>query len=222
MGFTNLHQETGLAVLNEYLKDKSYIVGFVPSVADLEVIAALHGAPDAKFNNALRWYKQITSYSEEEKKSFPGEKKGGANAYGPSETEAKAAAADEDDLDLFGSDDEEQDAEAEKEKQKRLAEYNARKAAKPKVIAKSSIVLDVKPWDDETDMKALEEGVRKISMDGLLWGASKLVPVGYGIRKLQIMCVVEDDKVSVDDLSDQILELEDYAQSVDVAAFQKI
>jgi translation elongation factor EF-1beta len=39
------------------------------------------------------------------------------------------------------------------------------------LIAKSSILLDVKPWDDETDMKALEEAVRKIEMDGLLWGA---------------------------------------------------
>ncbi len=43
--------------------------------------------------------------------------------------------------------------------------------AEPKVIAKSSIVLDVKPWDDETDMKALEAGVRAIEMPGLLWGA---------------------------------------------------
>ena len=43
--------------------------------------------------------------------------------------------------------------------------------AEPKVIAKSSIVLDVKPWDDETDMKALEVGVRAIEMPGLLWGA---------------------------------------------------
>jgi elongation factor 1-beta len=50
--------------------------------------------------------------------------------------------------------------------------------------------MEVKPWDDETDMKALEESVRSISMDGLVWGASKLVPIGYGIRKLQITLVV--------------------------------
>jgi len=29
----------------------------------------------------------------------------------------------------------------------------------------------VKPWDDETDMKKLEEAVRSVSMEGLLWGA---------------------------------------------------
>jgi elongation factor 1-beta len=80
----------------------------------------------------------------------------------------------------------------------------------------------VKPWDDNTDMKALEDGVRAITMDGLLWGASKLVAVGYGIKKLQIQCVVEDSKVSTDDLEEQIIGLEDFVQSMDVAAFQKI
>ena len=52
------------------------------------------------------------------------------------------------------------------------------------------MTLDVKPWDDETDMKALEDSVRSIEQDGLIWGASKLVPIGYGIRKLQITLVV--------------------------------
>lgn len=52
--------------------------------------------------------------------------------------------------------------------------------------------------------------------------AAKLVPVGYGINKLQIMCVVEDDKVSVDDLVEKIQEFEDYVQSVDIAAFNKV
>lgn len=41
----------------------------------------------------------------------------------------------------------------------------------PALIAKSNIMLDVKPWDDTTDMKAIEAAVRKIETDGLLWGA---------------------------------------------------
>lgn len=52
------------------------------------------------------------------------------------------------------------------------------------------MTLEVKPWDDETDMKALEESVRSIEQEGLLWGASTLVAVGYGIFKLQINLVV--------------------------------
>ena len=50
---------------------------------------------------------------------------------------------------------------------------------------------------------------------------AKLVPVGYGINKLQLMCVVEDEKVSIDELCEQIAEFEDFVQSVDVAAMSK-
>ncbi|XP_074545578.1 eukaryotic translation elongation factor 1 delta a (guanine nucleotide exchange protein) isoform X2 [Halichoeres trimaculatus] len=130
------------------------------------------------------------------------------------------ASDDDDDMDLFGSDDE--DEEAERLKQERIEAYAAKKAKKPALIAKSSILLDVKPWDDETDMAKLEECVRSVQMDGLLWGASKLVPVGYGIKKLQINCVVEDDKVGTDILEEEITKFEDFVQSVDVAAFNKI
>lgn len=52
--------------------------------------------------------------------------------------------------------------------------------------------------------------------------AAKLVPVGYGINKLQIMCVIEDEKVSVDLLMEQIQDFEDLVQSVDIASFNKI
>ena len=33
------------------------------------------------------------------------------------------------------------------------------------------MLLDCKPWDDETDMKQMENEIRKIQMDGLTWGA---------------------------------------------------
>lgn len=68
-------------------------------------------------------------------------------------------------------------------------------------------------WDDETDMSKLEECVRSVQMDGLLWGASKLVPVGYGIKKLQINCVVEDDKVGTDILEEEITMFEDFVSN---------
>ncbi|KAM7400405.1 hypothetical protein PAMA_004882 [Pampus argenteus] len=134
--------------------------------------------------------------------------------------EVNGGGDDDDDIDLFGSD--EDDEESARVKQERLDAYAAKKSKKPALIAKSSILLDVKPWDDETDMAKLEECVRSVQMDGLLWGASKLVPVGYGIKKLQISCVVEDDKVGTDILEEEIVKFEDFIQSVDVAAFNKI
>lgn len=59
----------------------------------------------------------------------------------------KAAAAEDDeddDLDLFGSD-EEDDKEAVRLREERLRQYAEKKAKKPALVAKSSILLDVKP-----------------------------------------------------------------------------
>ena len=53
-------------------------------------------------------------------------------------------------------------------------------------------------------MAELESAVRSIEQDGLVWGLSKLVAVGYGVKKLQITLVIEDEKVSLDDLQDKI------------------
>merc|ERR1711925_17021 len=106
--------------------------------------------------------------------------------------------------------------------EERLKAYNEKKAKKPKIIAKTSVLLDVKPWDDETDHDKMLEAVKSIEMEVLVWGASKLVPIGYGIKKLQVIAVVVDDLVSVDELSEKIEEFEDYVQSVDVAAMNKI
>ena len=90
------------------------------------------------------------------------------------------------------------------------------------MIAKTSVLLEVKPWDAETDLDQMLEAVKSIQMDGLLWGAHKRVPVGYGIIKLQILCVVEDDKVSTDELQDKISDFEDLVQNVDVVVMNKV
>jgi translation elongation factor EF-1beta len=52
--------------------------------------------------------------------------------------------------------------------------------------------------------------------------AGKILPIAYGINKLQICCVIEDDKVSSDWLEESITGLEDLVQSVDVVAFNKV
>ena len=68
-------------------------------------------------------------------------------------------------------------------------------------------------------MEELEANVRAIEKEGLVWGASKLVPLGFGIKKLQINLVVEDEKVSLDELQEKISEDEDHVQSTDVVSF---
>lgn len=70
-------------------------------------------------------------------------------------------------------------------------------------------------------MAKLEECVRSVQVDGLLWGTSKLVPVGYGIKKLQIACVVEDDKVGTDLLEEEITKFEDYVSRTRLLVWSK-
>merc|ERR1712038_1693499 len=152
------------------------------------------------------------------------EKGKGGSAPAPAAPAKVEEEDDDDDVDLFGSDSEDEEAKAEKERvtAERLKAYHEKKAKKPALIAKTSVLLDIKPWDDETDMNEMLKSAKSIEKEGLVWGASKLVPVGYGINKLQLMCVVEDEKVSIDDLCEQIAEFEDFVQSVDVAAMSKI
>ncbi|VDM17122.1 unnamed protein product [Hydatigera taeniaeformis] len=220
MGFGDLNRSEGLECLNGFLLTRSYIEGFQPSKADAVVFDALAEAPDAKYVNALRWYNHVKSFGEQ-RESLPGEAKS-VNSYGPFEASAHEPkeGQDDDDEDLFGSDD---DEEVERRHAACIAAYNAKKASKgDKPVAKSMIILDVKPWDDETDMCALEAAVRSIEADGLLWGTSKLVPLVQNVKKLQITCVVEDDKVGTDFLEEEISKFEEYVQSVDIAAFNKL
>ena len=70
-------------------------------------------------------------------------------------------------------DDDEEDAEAAKIREQRLAAYAEKKSKKAGPIAKSSVLLDVKPWSDETDLKQMEAEIREITMEGLIWGAGE-------------------------------------------------
>lgn len=120
----------------------------------MAVFKALSTAPEAaKYPHAARWYKHIVSY-DGDLATLPGDAAKPHTVYGPEVVAAtlnpvKAPAAeeeDDDDVDLFGSDDEEEDAEAVRVREERLAEYRKKKEAKPKVAAKSVVILDVKPW----------------------------------------------------------------------------
>uniref|UniRef100_A0A8C2PHS8 Elongation factor 1-beta n=1 Tax=Capra hircus TaxID=9925 RepID=A0A8C2PHS8_CAPHI len=227
MGFGDLKSPTGLQVLSDYLADKSYIEGYMPSQADMAVFEAVSGPPPADLCHALHWYNHVKSY-EKEKARLPGVKKA-LGKYGPANVEdtAESGATDskeDDDMDLFGSDEEEESEEVKRLREERLAQYESKKARKQTVVTKSSILLDVKPWDDETDMAKLEECVRSIQADSLVWGSSKLVLVGYGmeLKNFQIQCVVEDDEVGTDTLEEKITAFDENVQSMVMAAFNKI
>ncbi|KFD47644.1 hypothetical protein M513_11507 [Trichuris suis] len=200
----DLKTAAGLSEVNKTLESQSYINGYCPTSVDADFFHQISTPSDA-YPHLQRWYRHMESFTEEEKATWEkctiGER-----------IDAKAAPDDED-IDLFGdSSEEEMDEEKERIKQQRLKAYEMKKANKPAEVAKSNIILDIKPWDDETDLAEMERQIRAISTDGLLWGASKVIPVAYGIKKVQISCVVEDDKVGTDFLEDRITAIEDLKQ----------
>ncbi|CAL5071308.1 unnamed protein product [Urochloa decumbens] len=164
--FSDLHTADGLKALETHLAGKTYVSGDAISKDDVKVFAAVLSKPGAEFPNAARWYETVSAALASR---FPG-KAVGVNLPGagsaPAAPVAEAAKDDDDDdLDLFGD---------ETEDDKKAAEERAaaKASAKKKESGKSSVLMDVKPWDDETDMKKLEEAVRSVQMEGLTWGAS--------------------------------------------------
>lgn len=66
MGFRDLMD-------NDYLVDKSYLEGYVPSQTDVEVLEAVSGPLPANLCHVLCWYNHIKSY-DKEKARLPGVK----------------------------------------------------------------------------------------------------------------------------------------------------
>jgi len=162
--------------------------------------------------NTFSWYALVSHFADPVRDSWPAVK--GSSAPTP-------AKKDDDDLDLFGDDDGDDDAAAAAK-----AKANAAKTKKPKkvVIAMSLVMLEVKPLDDTTDLDALAKHIfANITQDGLFWKTEyKKEPVAFGIFKLIIGFSLEDEKVSVDNVVERIEELEEFVQSVEIAAFNKI
>jgi elongation factor 1-beta len=219
-GKVNASDAKELQSFNEHLASRSFIDGFAPSDADVTAFKSFSSSVDAgKYPHVARWHKHIQSYSDSERSAWP--KQSGSSSSAKAEPKKAENGAKDDDFDLFGEESED-DEEKERVTQERLKAYAEKKSKKPGPIAKSNIIYDIKPWDDTIDTKDIETKVREIEMDGLVWGASKIVPIAYGIKKLQICCVIEDERVSSDLLEEKITDLEDLVQSVDVVAFNKV
>lgn len=70
---------------------------------------------------------------------------------------------------------------------------DGKKKDKVKAVEKSLVVLEVKPWEADTDLKMVWEKIKEHTQDGLTWGeAYKLEPVAYGIMKLVMTATIVD------------------------------
>lgn len=221
-----------LTFVEKQLAEKKFLVGDSLSIADLSlassvsvVFSTLFGEGQRKkYPNTLNWYTAIATGTpevgpadlpKETHEAFKGGKKQGKKEEKPAKedkkTEAKPAAEEDD---LFGDDSAPAPAPQPKKEPK--------KEPKKKPAAKSIVVFDVKVYEQETDLNKLFEKVKQIEVEGLVWNAEpKIVPVAFGMNKLQVGCVVEDDKVSMDELFEKIEEWEE-VQSTDTVSFQKL
>jgi elongation factor 1-beta len=203
-----------LKQLDAHLAGKTQIVGNSVTIADLawgsilstafqlEWVAGLRGG----LSNLAQWFDRFAALPEVIK------------VVGAIVLPTVAAA--DDDLDLFGDDDEEGAAAA---KAAVAAAAKSKKKPKKVVIAQSLVLFEVKPLDNETDLDVLGARILGLTGDGIYWKSEfKKEPVAYGIFKIIIGVTVEDDKVSVDALQEQIEAFDDMVQSVEIAAFNKI
>jgi elongation factor 1-beta len=214
----DLSKKGELSRLDGYLLHHSYLEGFAPSGADLAVFNALSASSvdSVSLPNLARWFEHIGSFSTKARSQW----KGSSAKKAEPATAKKAEPAADDDFD-FGDDDDDEEGPSAAEIIKKKQE-EAAKAAHAPSGGKSSVILDIKPWGLETDMKELEAQVRAIEMEGLRWAGSQMEKVAYGIQMLRINAVVADDLVSIDELQEKIQDLEEYVQSSDIYAFNKL
>ena len=203
--------------------ENNFFGGDDPSSEDNENYKQLEGVePPAKHLNLWGWFLIMNMFTEEVRNSWSapkGDKKGGKKAE---KKEDKKEEEDEDDFDaMFEETEEDKAAKASAAEKTKKAQQDA-KSKGP--VEKSIILFEVKPWEAEADLDELAQKILTIEKEGLTWKEqTKKEPIGYGIYKLIVGCVVEDAKVSVDDLTDKIeTDYEDYVQSVDILSFNKV
>ena len=97
------------------------------------------------------------------------------------------------------------------------------KKGKKKLVDKYYVTIEVKGWENDQDLGALAKKIiSTIKKDGLKWNTGyKLEEVAFGIKKLVIALLVEDDKCSVDEITEELQSWEDDIQSVEIVSFNK-
>lgn len=156
-----------IATLNVTLSSQSYLGGCYPSAKDAETFEEIKVKDLAHAPHVRRWYNHMCSFTERERASW--------KAAGGKEAAKEEKEAEDEDFDVFGEEDSEEERKREEDFDRRAKEAQARidakKAKSGKVeIAKSMCILDVKPYDSDTNLDEIAAKVVAISMDGLKWG----------------------------------------------------
>ncbi len=228
MAFT-VKTEEGVKAVEAYLSTNAYLSGGnAPGAQDRDLLAEIEAAkfvPTYQTSpNLFGWWWTLAPFRENARALWGAEQKGEKKAAAEKKpAEKKEEKKAEEELDLFGEDDPEEAKRAEELKAKKKAEAEAKKTkAKPAIIAKSEVVFDVKGYEADDDLEALATKIRtEISRDGLVWkDTHRIVPIGFGINKLEMTMIIEDEKISTDDIF-EVIESFDVVQGCDIVKFNK-
>ena len=227
---------TKLMEIESFLANNIYLSGeALPNQEDARILDSIKDAPDrAKYPNLFAWWWNLCLFQPAARELWGGkadhdekkDKKDEKKAQGKKPVAKKPVEEDDDDdiddVDLFGGVTEEEKQALEEDKKKKEEE---KKKAKKVVIAKSRVTFDVKAYEVEQDFDNLASRVLgAIKKDGLVWQDSyEIVPIGFGIKCLRLTMIIEDDKISADDILEEIQNTwEDEVQSCDIFEFNKV
>lgn len=87
------------------------------------------------------------------------------------------------------------------------------------------IVLEIKPWEDTTDMTEILNSLPdRVQMEGLTWGKGEVKDGNFGIKYVAMPAVIIDDLCSTEELVDLIIETygDDVIQNADIVSFNKM
>jgi len=225
MSFT-IKTTEGVSAVEKFLETNSYLSGGnTPGVQDKNLLDEIEAEKFTPcFNTAANlfgWWWTLAPFQAPARALWGVDPKA-EHAKKSEKVEAPAKKAEEELDDLFGDDDPEAEAKAKEQaaKRKEEAEKNKKKVKAP-VINKSEVVFDVKGYETTDDFDGWAKRILAIQKEGLVWKDSyKIVPVGFGMNKLEMGMIIVDDLISTDDLFDEIGSWEGI-QSVDVVKFSK-
>merc|ERR1711957_806637 len=216
MGFT----AEDLQACETFLNENQFLSGKdLPGCEDMGVLEGLNAngtVPDFEaYPNVFGWFWTLNAlnapcralYNVASKADAP--KKGGKPAK---KEEVKVVAApvaaddDEDSFDPFADETEEKS-----------------KKTKKVVIAKSLVTFDVKGYELGQDFEALAKKIKsEITMDGLVWmDKHETKEIAFGMKKLQIVMLIEDEKIATEDVFEVIESWDEEVQSTDIVSFAK-
>ncbi len=196
------------------LEKTQYLLGQKPTQADAEAARELKGLKPrpASHPNLFAWAAIVTKFSEAVTKTWAaGDLPRPASCE--KKEEVKKSEDDIDEDDLFSG-----------EPVAAPVKKPVVVKKKPAVVAKSIVLIEVKPWDEDTNLDELAKRILAVELDGLVWKTEyKKEPIAFGIFKLVVGMVIEDEKVSVDeDIVNMLQEWDDSVQSVDIVSFNKL